>query len=180
VKRQHSFRELPLAAILGGGDRRSIGKSDQVAAQILRQPNRFPELIESLWDDNAVVRMRAADAAEKISQREPNLLVPFKAELLGLAEETDQAELRWHLAAMLPRLPLTARERGRAVTTLRNYLEDHSSIVKTFAIQGLADLAKGNVNLESEMTDLLQQCCRTGTPAMKARSRRLLRQFEKT
>jgi hypothetical protein len=58
--------------------------------------------------------MRAADAAEKISLKKPQLLAPFKAELLGLAEETAQAELRWHLALMVPRLPLSRAEHERA------------------------------------------------------------------
>jgi hypothetical protein len=123
--------------------------------------------------------MRAADAAEKVSVQRPDLLTPFKAELLGLAEETTQAELRWHLALMLPRLPLTRAERERASAQLRNFLDDRSSIVKTFAIQGLAELAKGDAKLEREMAELLAQYCRRGTPAMKARSRKLLKQFHK-
>jgi hypothetical protein len=51
--------------------------------------------------------------------------------------------------------------------------------VKTFAIQGLAELAKGDARLEREMAELLAQYCRSGTPAMMARSRKLLKQFHK-
>lgn len=174
------MKRVPFSVILRGGDRRSIGKSNHVATQILRQPNRLAELILCLWSDDPVVRMRAADSAEKVSAQKPDLLKPFKAELLGLAEETTQAEIRWHLALMLPRLPLTRLERERVVARLRRYLDDRSSIVKTFAIQGLAELAKGNAPLENEMTELLQNICVTGTPAMKARSRKLLKQFSTT
>ena len=124
--------------------------------------------------------MRAADAAEKVSVQRPDLLKSFKAELLGLADEATQAELRWHLALMLPRLALTYSERARAMARLRSYLDDHSSIVKTFALQGLAELAVGDAALQDEMTELLQQVCRIGTPAMKARSRKLLKQIPKT
>ncbi len=168
-----------LRQALRGGDRRSIGNSDQVAARILRRPGDVAELVECLWSDDPVVRMRAADAAEKVSVQKPDLLKPFKAELLGLADEVTQAELRWHLALMLPRLALTRAERERVMARLHCYLDDRSSIVKTFAIQGLAELAKGDANLKGEMTDLLQQFCRMGTPAMKARSRKLLKQFQK-
>ena len=165
--------------MLEGGDRRSIGKSNQVAARILRQPSRLAELIECLWSEDPVVRMRAADAAEKISVERPQYMEPFKAELLGLADETTQPELRWHLALMLPRQPLSTLERRRTIARLRDYLSDRSSIVKTFAIQGLAELARGEASLEAEMTNLLQNVCRTGTPAIKARSRKLLKQFQK-
>ena len=173
------MKHVRFSLALQGGDRRSIGNSNQVAARILQQPDRLSELIECLWSDDPVVRMRAADAAEKISVQRPGLLKPFKAELLGLADETTQAEVRWHLALMLPRLPLTRLQRARAIAQLRQYLNDRSSIVKTFALQGLAELAKGDASLEGEMADLLEQCCRTGTPAMKARSRKLLKQFQK-
>jgi hypothetical protein len=167
-----------ILAVLQGGDRRSIGKSNQLARQILDQPDRFAELFECLWSDDPVVRMRAADAAEKISLQRPALLRPFKAELLGLADETTQPEMRWHLALMLPRLPLTQSERERAIARLHCYLADRSSIVKTCAIQGLSELARGNATLEAAMVELLRAFSRAGTPAMKARSRNLLMQFD--
>lgn len=174
---------IPLSAMLAGGDRRSIGHSNQVVARVLEKPESFPELIECLWSDDPVVRMRAADAAEKVSLKRPDLLKPFKAELLGLADETTQAEVRWHLALMIPRLPLTRADRERAIARLRDFLNDRSSIVKTFALQGLVELSQGESNrraeMQAEIMDLLQQFCSKGTPAMKARSRKLLKQLQK-
>ena len=83
--------------------------------------------------------MRAADAAEKVTRKNPALLTPYKKELLGLMTETTRQELRWHLAVMVPRVPLNATERQLAISALNTYLEDRSSIVKTFALQGRAD-----------------------------------------
>ena len=85
--------------------------------------------------------MRAADATEKITRKHRELLHPYKKELLGLMTETQQQELRWHLAVMIPRLMLSAKERQAAIGLLNSYLEDRSSMVKTFALQGLTDLA---------------------------------------
>jgi hypothetical protein len=166
-----------LSSILQGGDRRSLGRSNQVVALILGQPQRFPELLECLWRDDPVVRMRAADAAEKISAQRGELLHPFKAELLGFAGETSQQELRWHLALMIPRLPLTRAERRRASALFKGFLNDRSSIVRTCALQGLAELAQGNPELRPEAIGIMEQASRTGTPAMKARARRLLPQL---
>src|ERR1700729_3699067 len=104
----------PFNLTLKGRDRRSIGNSNRVAELVLRQPDRLPELIECCWDADSVVRMRAADAAEKVSAKRPELLAPFKSELLALADETEQAELRWHLAQMIPRLRLLPKEREQA------------------------------------------------------------------
>jgi hypothetical protein len=43
------------------------------------------------------VRMRAADAAEKVTRRNREFLQPYKKELLGLMVEAKEQELRWHL-----------------------------------------------------------------------------------
>lgn len=166
---------LEIAALLGGSDRRSIGRSNEVARLVLRRPRHFRELIACLWDENPIVRMRAADAAEKVSAKKPSLLDRYKAELLGLLAETEQIELRWHLAAMVPRLPLTVRERHRAAAALHRYLNDRSSIVKTFALQGLADLARSEAGLRPRVKQLLEDAVQSGTPAMRARARKLLR-----
>jgi hypothetical protein len=80
--------------------------------------------------------MRTADAVEKVTRKKPELLTPYKKELLGLIAEAEEAELRWHLAAMVPRLPFNSKERQRVASTLELYLADCSSIVKTFALQG--------------------------------------------
>jgi hypothetical protein len=168
-----------LAAVLGGGDRRSIGSSNEVAALVLEQRKRFPELIACLWSDDPIVRMRAADAAEKVSAQASALLEPFKAELLGLLVEAEQQELRWHLAQMIPRLPLTARERQRAATIFRSFLKDRGSIVKTSGLQALADLSRHDAGLRSEVMERIEQALRTGTPAMKARGRNLLKEFRR-
>src|SRR5690349_23299922 len=107
---------MPRKNILGlleGGDRRSIGRSDQVAAIVSGDPTLFPELIGGLWSEDPLVRMRAGDAAEKVTRKSPELLRPYEKELLGLMAEATEPEVRWHLAVMVPRLPLNSKEIGR-------------------------------------------------------------------
>jgi hypothetical protein len=172
------MRRKSILALLEGGDRRSIGRADQVAALVSKDAALFPELMAGLWSGDDRVRMRAADAAEKITRGNRDLLRPYKKELLGLMAETQQQELRWHLAAMIPRLTLNATERKLAVSTMRGYLEDRSSIVKTSALQALADLAQDEPGLRPKAIEMLRESSRNGTPAMKARSRKLLLRLE--
>jgi hypothetical protein len=131
-----------------------------------------------LWCDDPLVRMRAADATEKVTRKSPELLWPHKKELLGLMTEAKDPELRWHLALMVPRLALNAKERKHATSLLNSYLEDRSSIVKTFALQGLAGLAQDDPSIRLRVLEILRQATHNGTPAMKARSRKLLRHLE--
>jgi hypothetical protein len=167
-----------LADLLKGGDRRSIGRANEAADIVAKNRRRFPELLSNIWSDDSVIRMRAADAAEKASREQPQLLQSHKRELLSLLAETEQAELRWHLAAMIPRLELTSSERQKAAAALEKSLDDHSSIVKTFALQGLADLAMQDREMRQGVIEKLRDATRNGTPAMKARSRKLLAKLE--
>jgi len=167
-----------ISSLLKGSDRRSIGRSNEVARLVLREPGRFKELMQCLWHEDPVVRMRAADAAEKVSAAKPELLKPYKGELLGLLAETEQIELRWHLAQMVPRLTLAGTEGRRAAEALQLYLEDRSSIVRTFALQGLADLSGTDAGLRRRVRELLEESTCTGTAAMKARARKLLKKLK--
>lgn len=124
-----------------------------------------------------LIRMRAADAAEKLTMTNPQWLQPFKQRLMKLAAKTEQQELRWHLAQMLPRLELSGGDRKIVEATLRGYLEDQSRIVKTFAMQGLADLAKQDPKLKQSIQPLISFLTRTGSPSMKSRGRKLLLQL---
>jgi len=164
---------------LEGGDRRTIGRADEVEAMVSKNPRLFPKLIAGLWSEDPLVRMRAADATEKVTRSNRELLKPYRKELLGMMAEASEQEMRWHLAVIIPRLPLNARERELAVSMLNGYLGDRSSIVRTFALQGLADLAQDDSNLGARVIEVLRESSKIGSPAMKARSRKLLHQLER-
>lgn len=167
-----------IRSMLTGGDRRSIGRANAVVKLIERSPSRIREAVKCLWDSDPLVAMRAADALEKISRKSAASLRPLKENLLGLAAETSQQELRWHLAVIVPRLRLTRVECDRFEEILHNYLQDRSSIVKTFAMQGLCDLLDQNPEMRERTTDLSRSLTRKGTAAMRARGRHLLQQLE--
>ena len=163
--------------LLRGGDRRSLGRVPQVLNRLKASPRLFDRLVAALGDVDPVVRLRAADALEKASLRDASALQKHKRALLRLARSTAQQELRWHLAQMLPRLHLRPSERQAAARTLQSYHTDPSSIVRTFALQSLADLAQGDAVLRPLALRSLRQAVRTGTPAMRARAARLLREL---
>jgi hypothetical protein len=163
-----------LLSRLAGGDRRSLGHADEVVATVMKNPRMFGALMSGLWDADPIVRMRAADAVEKVTRTKRKLLRKYKKELLGLMAEEAQIEVRWHLALMVPRLELNAKEKETAASLLRRYLEDRSAIIRTHALQGLADLAETDASMRPAVIELLCEATRSGTAAMKARSRKLL------
>lgn len=159
---------------LRGGDRRSIGRSDEVAQAISTNAQLFAQVVAAILDAHPVTRMRAADAVEKASALNPKLLQPHKRVILKKVAAIPQQEVRWHIAQILPRLKLAPKERDHAVAILFDYLEDESSIVKTFAMQALADLAQADSGLRKRVIPILEFLTANGTPAMRARGRKLL------
>ncbi len=155
-----------------------IGRANEVVALVLDRPSLFPELVAGLSDPDPLIRMRAADAMEKATRSYPQLLQPFKRKLLALLAEATQQELRWHLAAMAPRMTLSAAERKRALAALTSYLKDRSSIVKTSALQAMVELTISDRKLFPPIVNLLRKSAQTGTPAMRARARKLLATFK--
>lgn len=159
---------------LQGTDRRSIGRSNDVVAEVLAQPDLFGSLFVGMLDNDPLVRMRAADAVEKITAQHPEYLWPFKRPLIHEVAHVNQQEVRWHVAQMFSRLNLTPKERRVVFTILLEYLDDTSRIVKTFSMQALADIALHDNNLRPTVVRRLKSLVRTGSPAMKTRGRKLL------
>jgi hypothetical protein len=167
----------PLLQQLEGGDLRSIGRSEIVVDEVLQNPSLFGIVFDGMSAADARIRMRCADAVEKITARRPDLLVPYKTQLLAENARSDQQEVRWHVAQMIPRLALDPQEREQAVQVLLGYLGEgeRSKIVKTFAMQALADLAIQDQALLPRIIPVLEKCARTGSPAMQSRGRKLLK-----
>ena len=171
---------LDVLSKLRGGDRRSIGKVDQVVCALRKKPDLFKHLANALFEKDLVVRMRAADAMEKVSLDNPELLQPFKRKLIQLAKESQQQELRWHLAQMIPRLKLTPPETATLTDILFDYLNDKSKIVVTFAMQALADLVLKEAIASTDVIKAIEKLTQTGSPAIQSRGKKLLTQLNKT
>jgi HEAT repeat protein len=178
ARKPETVREL----LLGGGPFFK-GRTCEVAELVAKQPRRLASLIECLWDEDPGVASRAADALERITGGlqpgvDPRRLETWKESLLGLIPEAQPIRLRWNLALTISRLGLTVQEARRAAAALREYLDDRSSIVKTAAMHGLAGLTRHDPSLLPEVIDLLRILSRSGTPAMRARGRILLKRLE--
>lgn len=169
-----------LIAQLAIGDRRTTGKSDAVTQAVLKNPKLFVQVFDAMWQsDDAGVRMRASNVCETVSRTRPDLLQPHKRDVFKRLAPIPQQEVRWHLCQMLPRLKLTKTERRRAYAIMQSYLDDKSSIVRTFAMQAMADFAKQDATLLPETISQIETLTAIGTPAMRSRGKKLLRELTK-
>jgi len=165
---------------LRGGDRRSIGRSNEVVMEVLAAPDLFSEVFDGLLSD----AMRRC-AGEGIVQR-PAMLQPYKARLLDEAAAIPQQEVQWHVAqTCLPDrqvcgyLELNAAEKTRVAGIMESYLATSSSaIVRVMALQTLADLALHDQAFASRAVALLQEQIARGSPTVVSRGKKLLRSLE--
>ena len=167
--------QVAVRMMLAGGDRRSIGRSGEAAMLALDGKIRLDTLFGAMFDEDATVRMRAADALEKVTVQRPEWLHPFKDELLARLPDVHQMEVRWHVAQILPRLNLSHEElRTQVIPVLMDYLKAKSRIVQTFTLQTLADFAAADPSLRPKVRRLVEEASCTGSPAVRSRCRRLL------
>jgi hypothetical protein len=159
------------------------GRVPEVVEWIADAPRRLHGLIELLWDDDAGVASRAADALERVTREASpalwRVVEAYKAELMGLLADAILPRVRWNLALTLPRMTLTVPECRRIRAVLETWGDDKSSVVKTTALHAMADLTRQDPDCLPEVLDLLRMSGRSGTPAMRARSRILLKALER-
>lgn len=121
--------------------------------------------------------MRSADVIEKFTSKHPEYLNPYKNKLLYEISKINQKEVRWHVCQIIPRLELNTKEFDQAFILFKEYFDDNSSIVKTFVMQALFDLAQLNKNLMPRVTSIINDCLESGSPAMKSRAKKLIHQL---
>jgi hypothetical protein len=154
------------------------GRVLEVVALVESRAGKLNQLIRCLFDENPAVASRAADALERITRDRPERAQQWKHALIGLLSETTEKKVRWNLALTIPRLKLTIADCRRTAAVLETWLDDPSSIVKTSALHGMADLTRQDSSSLPDILDMLRVAGRSGTPAMRARSRILLKAME--
>lgn len=161
----------------------SVGRVKEVVPLIQAQPALAAYVVELIFEQDIGVSQRAADVLERVSYKPSpalyRVLARSKEALVGLLPVAQPKKVRWNLALTLGRLPLTVAEARRSANVLQSWLDDPSSIVKTAALQCVADLTRHDRSSLPMVLDLLRIHSRSGTPAMRARCRLLLQSLEK-
>jgi hypothetical protein len=159
---------------LKGGDRRSIGRANEVAQEVEQNPHLFEALFNGLYDEDPIIRMRSADAIEKVTQTQPQLLSGYTSKLISILELPQQQEVCWYLAQIVPRVEYSEEEAQKVIFVLKQYLNHKSKIVEVCAMEALAGFAEKNPLILNEMIHLIETRVKDGSPAVKSLGRKLL------
>jgi hypothetical protein len=164
---------MRLLRSLEGGDRRSIGAAGAAARKIAADRALAGPLLAAIAGARPVVRMRAADALEKATRVAPVLLAGHEALILELLSAPQPREIRWHLLQLAPRIRWRRRHFAALLRAVERCFTDASSIVRTSALQALFELARRGPAFARAFRARVSEALLSGTPAMRARARRL-------
>lgn len=128
-----------------GGKANSLGKVNEVVSEVLNDEALLEELYGCMFSQDAWVRMRAADAFEKVCRERPGWLEPYVDKMqTELSNEVQQPSIKWHLAQIYQQVGLTNEQKERALIWLTNILSTSSAdwIVAANSMEALVYFTK--------------------------------------
>jgi HEAT repeat protein len=163
-----------LEPYLMGGDLRSTAGVAQLVPMIKNQSD-FDLLFQYLSAENRLLAMRAADALEKITLDHPEYLTPHSVHLIHLLDHARHKELKWHLAQLISRAPLTHDQLHHTWLILTKWAMDtsESKIVRVNALQALVDLSKQNIRFEKTLEPIIKALEKEAVPSIDSRLRKI-------
>jgi hypothetical protein len=131
-------------------------------------------LVGLLWDKDKRTVERTARTLKKISEADAAALFAWRKTLLEEAFRANDVRVQWNLTIVLGRLPLKGRDKALAVDLMFERLRDKSGLNRTMAMQALVDLSGDDAMLRARVTPIVYEFLENGTPAMRARAKKLL------
>lgn len=141
-----------------GGHANSLGRVNEIIELVLNDKSRLDELYDCMFDDDAWVRMRAADALEKVCRTHPDWLLPYIDKFAKDLSTSSQPSIRWHLAQIYRRVSLTSEQKRFAIDWLKKLLSSKEVdwIAAANAMDTLAAFTKDGSFSAVEMASLLE------------------------
>jgi hypothetical protein len=162
---------------LTGGHPNSLGNTVAVVEEVLGDPPRLRELLDCYGSPDPVVRLRVSSALKRLSQHQPQWLVPHLDELLGTVAEIDQASTQWTLAILFERLEpwMTGHQRVAALDIMKRNLDNSDDwIVQNTTMQVVAGWSRDDADLTEWLRQRLERLSESPRKSVAARARRLL------
>jgi len=158
-----------------GGHPNSLGRTPEVVAAVLADQTLLERLFATLASDDAVVRMRAGDALEKVCRQQPAWFEQRIERVFGEMAAIDQLSIQWHVVQILGEIRLTAAQRRRAVALAQRLLTTASDwIVLNTTMQQLFAWSRDDPALAAWLAPQLTRLAGDPRRSVARRATRLL------
>lgn len=162
-----------IRALLSGGDRRSIAKSNRARKEIERNPALVAELAALTDDPDWLVTQRALDLMEKFARDYPARVEPHKNIFIGPLSQSDKWEIRLQIVRALPLFRWTPAQARRVEEILIANVSYPQTFVRAWALDGLATLAERRPALIPVVRRHLRKFEGSSSKALQARARHI-------
>jgi HEAT repeat protein len=159
---------------LGGGDLRSDGNANEVADEVIRNPDLFGSLIEGLDEPDDVIRARTAHAIEKISRTKQDLLLKLMPKFRRLAIDDKVPMVKWHLAMIFGNMSLMKEAADQATSALIQILDDDSVFVRSWAITSLALIGRRDERKRPRIIEKMMPLQNNDSIAVRTKAKKAL------
>jgi len=142
--------------LLLGGDLRSVARILE-AIRAVQDQQSFDIFFKLIFHHERQLVMRAADAVEKITRMFPWFLAPHKGQLLDLLNSAINIELKWHVAQLITRVPLTYKDLKNVWSILAHQAQNpnESKIVRVNSIEAMYTLSQQFPELKNKFMTAL-------------------------
>ena len=159
---------------LSGGDLRSDGLADEVAAAVLKSPKLFDDLYAGLSETDDVIRGHTADALEKVARSRPDLIIEHLQDLVSISRTDPVPMVKMHLAMIFGRLALYDEQIGTLRAALDDLLDDESVFAKSWAIASLCIIGRIYPQKSQPIVNRISQLQRDSSIAIRTRAGKAL------
>ncbi len=169
---QESFADI----LAVGGKSNSLGRAQEVIEIVLHDQPLLEELYECLFNEDAWVRMRAADGIEKVARLHPNWLEPYIDRISKDLAPSTQPSIQWHIAQIYGEVTLTASQKRFAINWLKGLLSSPQVdwIVAANSMDTLAQFVRDGSVPKSQLSALLEIQCQHKSKSVVRRADKLL------
>ena len=172
----HERERTHILSLILDGDMRNLGRAKEALELALADPAQIANLVDGLLDTSPIIRGGCANVLENIGRQWPDLIQPYASEIVDAVKGSSQKEVQWHAAQLASHLALDSEQQDVMASCLIRWFDySNSSIVRTMCLQGLHGLAQNDQRFQPSYEDCLRQAFESGTPAMKARARKLVK-----
>lgn len=140
-----------------GGKTNLLGRSAEVLRLVLDDASLLDELYECMFDEDAWVRMRAADTIEKVCREHPEWIEKYVNRFIDDFSSNTQASIQWHLAQIYRQVALTDIQKRQIILWLENLLAttEIDWIVAANAMDTLAQFTSDGAYPRNKLMPLL-------------------------
>ena len=161
-----------------GGNRTSVGDSQDVINELERSGERLNEIYSLFFDEDPVVVMRSSYVAMKYAEINPQSVAPFKQFLLENLIKFRQQELRWHIPQLFNYIVLSGDEVDKAYLTFMEWAEkDKSKIVAYYSLQTAANIIELYPGLRKDFLPRLQKLSMSYSKSVQNRCKKIAKQL---